>query len=78
MTIFDEIKKKIPMPSFEIQKKELTMINTLTGKSKFTLRVACRVTYVLKKQVKQKSVERYVEQIKQKMMMIKHNQQRKI
>lgn len=68
MTIFDEIKKKIPMPSFEIQKKELTMINTLTGKSKFTLRVACCVTYVLKKQVKQKSVERYVEQIKQKMM----------
>lgn len=32
------------MPSFEIQKKELTMINTLTGKSKFTLRIACRVT----------------------------------
>lgn len=63
MTIFDEIKKKIPMPSFEIQKKELTMINTLTGKSKFTLRVACRVTYVLKKQVKQKSVERYVDKL---------------
>lgn len=43
MTIFEEIKKKIPM-SLEIQKKELTVINTLTGKDEIQIYIKSRVS----------------------------------
>lgn len=56
MTISDEIKKKIPMPSLEIQKKELTVINTLTGKDEIQIYIKSRVSrdICFKKRVKQK------------------------
>lgn len=44
MTIFEEIKKKIPISSFEIQKKELTVINTLTGKDEIQIYIKSRVS----------------------------------
>lgn len=56
MTISNEIKKKIPMPSLEIQKKELTVINTLTGKDEIQIYIKSRVSrdICFKKRVKQK------------------------
>lgn len=56
MTISNEIKKKIPMPSLEIQKKELIVINTLTGKDEIQIYIKSRVSrdICFKKRVKQK------------------------